>query len=70
MKICSQKTFCEVTSGLFVNLASGYVGLMIISPGFFEVSFQTYLKTLTQNLPFAILGLITALILFERSKKL
>lgn len=58
-------------SALFVNLASGWLGVMLITPGLFGVSsINEYLALLTENLPFGIVGLILSFITSEKSKSL
>jgi len=55
---------------LSVNLASGWLGVLLISPGFLGISTAEYLKLLTVNLPPAILSFIVGWLLTERSAKL
>jgi hypothetical protein len=61
----------KILADLFVNLASGWFGILLISPGLFGVSSVTeYLWLLTKNLPFGIVGLVFAYWLSEKSKEL
>ena len=71
MSIFSYETFLEVTISIMVNLTSGWFGVLLISPGLSsEITLDRYLKSLTSNLLYGILGLIFSLILTERSKSL
>lgn len=71
MSIFSQKTFLEVTTSIMLNLTSGWFGVLLISPGLSSgITVDKYLKSLTTNLLFGILGLIVSLILTERSRLL
>lgn len=67
----SRKTFLEVLASIFTNLTSGWFGVLFIAPGVFGVkSVEEYLAVLTQNLPFAILGLVFSLFFAEKAKSL
>ena len=67
----STKTFFEVMTAVFVNLTSGWFGVLFVAPGLFEVvSFFEYRQLLTINLPFGILGLGLSLWLTEKNKSL
>jgi len=69
MILISRKTVLDVITLIFINLTSGWFGLVFVSPGFLgEVSIDGYLKLLTTNLTFGIFGLIISLFLTERSK--
>lgn len=71
MKLFSRKSFLEVLSGIFVNLTSGWFGVLFIVPGLLkELSFEEYVRLLTQNIPFGIVGLIMSVVLTEKSKNL
>jgi len=71
MNLFSQKTFLEVVASIFVNITSGWFGVLLIFPGLSSgITLDKYLKSLTSNLLFGILGLIFSLILTERSKLL
>lgn len=71
MMLVSKKTALEITSSMFVNLTSGWFGVVLIVPGVFSVSsVGEYFKLLTINVPFGIVGLIIAMYLLERSKSL
>jgi len=69
MILISRKTVLEVVTSIFVNLTSGWFGVVFVSPGFLGgFSIDRYLKLLTTNLVFGIFGLIISLFLTERSK--
>ena len=71
MNLFSYETFLEVTTLIMINLTSGWFGVLLISPGLSsDITLDKYLKSLTSNLVFGILGLIVSLILTERSKSL
>ena len=71
MNIISQKTLLEVVASIFVNLTSGWFGVLLIFPGLSSgITLDKYFKSLTSNLLFGILGLIFSLVLTERSKSL
>jgi len=71
MKIFSLKTLLEVIASIFVNITSGWFGVLLIFPGLSSgITLDKYLKSLTLNLLFGILGLVFSLILTERSKLL
>ena len=53
-----------------MNLASGWLGIVLISPGLFGVdSVEKYLKLLLVNVPFGIVGLLAAFWLTEKGRK-
>lgn len=65
-KIFSSKTVFEVLASLWINLSSGWLGILVVAPGFFGVkSLEEYIKLLTINLPLAIVGLIFSFSLTE-----
>lgn len=65
----SVPTATKILSGVSVNLASGWLGILLISPGIFGVaSIGQYLRLLTLNLPLAIVSLITAYWLEEKGE--
>jgi len=67
--LISRKTVLDVITLIFINLTSGWFGLVFVSPGFLgKVSIDAYLKLLTTNLAFGIFGLIISLFLTERNK--
>lgn len=67
--IISNSTKFKVLAELMVNLASGWFGVVLISPGLFGVaSVEEYLGMLIANLPFGIVGLLIALWLAEKAK--
>lgn len=67
----SKKAALEVIASIFINLTSGWFGVILVVPGLFGVSsLNEYLKILIINLPFGIVGLIISIILLERSKLL
>ena len=71
MKFVSLRTFFEVLAGIWLNLTSGWFGILLISPGLFgTVSPGGYIQLLTVNGPFGIVGLLITLWLFEKSKTL
>ncbi len=70
-KFVSKTTFLEVLASIFINLASGWFGILLVTPGFLGTSnISDYLRLLTLNLPFGIVGLGFSLWLTEKSKAL
>lgn len=69
-ELISKKTLFEGISTLLFNLSSGWIGVVVVAPGFFGVSNSgEFFTLLWQNLPLGILSLILALILSEQAKK-
>jgi len=67
----SQKTVLEVVTSIFVNLTSGWFGVLLIYPGLSNgTTTEQYLKSLMSNLQYGIFGLIVSLILTERRKSI
>lgn len=65
----TQRTILEVVTSIFINLTSGWFGIVFVSPGFLGgFSIERYLKLLTTNLLFGIFGLLISIFLTERSK--
>jgi len=53
MKIFSLKTLLEVIASIFVNITSGWFGVLLIFPGLSSgITLDKYLKSLTLNLLF------------------
>lgn len=68
-KFVSRKTSLEVLASVFINLTSGWFGILLVTPGFFGMSnFLEFLRLLTLNIPFGIVGLLISLWLSEKSK--
>ncbi len=70
MKLFSAKTVLEVEAAIFVNLTSGWLGILLITPALLKTSLEAYLGLLTTYIPFVILGMLASLIIIEQSKKL
>lgn len=70
MKVASAKTILEVISAISINLTSGWFGILFVFPKLDQISFEKYLRLLTPNLLFGIVGLIISLVLTERGKSL
>ena len=64
------QTFLETLAGIFINLTSGWFGILIVSPPLFKVTPTEYYELLKYNLPFAILSLVVTLWLAQKSKDL
>lgn len=63
----SYKSILEVVTSIFINLTSGWFGLLLVFPGLSsEITLEKYFKSLTSNLLFGIVGLIFSLILMEK----
>lgn len=59
----------RILADVCVNLASGWLGVILISPGILgTASVGEYLKSLTFNLPLAILGIVVAYLLLDRNE--
>lgn len=56
MPFISLKTVFEVLAEVWINLTSGWFGIVIVTPGFLGTSIDDYIKLLTINLPQGILG--------------
>lgn len=69
MDYFSQKTLFETLGALFINLSSGWFGVLIIGPNLKGVSFLEFLSLLLINLPFGIVSLLFSLWLLEMSKE-
>lgn len=70
MRLFTLRTFLEVLSGILENLTSGWLGVVIVAPGFFGASsLNEYLNLLTVNIPLGIVGLVATLLLKEKSRK-
>lgn len=54
------KTRLKLLSEMFVNLAAGWVGLVLIAPGVWGISLEEVFFSLTKNIPLAILSLLIA----------
>lgn len=67
--ICSKKTLLETISGLTLNLSSGWIGAVVVSPSIinFNLSIE-YLEILFLNLIFGTFGIVFTLFLTERTK--
>ena len=61
MKWFSRSSWFEVLAGIMINLTAAWISVVLISPGFFNISLETYLIILLRNIPFAILGLVASL---------
>lgn len=71
VKFFKRKTFFEVATAIFVNLTSGWFGILVVAPGFLGVkSITEYLHLLIANLPYGIFSLIVTLWLAEKAKKI
>lgn len=70
MRFVSKKTLIKGLADVSLNLASGWFGILLISPGFIGVSLPKYIELLLINLPPAILAFLVGIFLSERSLKL
>lgn len=69
MKLISSTLIAKILADVSINLSSGWLGVLLISPGIFGVqSADQYSKLLILNLPFAILGIIAAYLLLSKSE--
>ena len=66
----SAKTVLEVLAALFVNLTSGWLGVILIAPTIFHLPASEIIPTLTANMTFGILGLLLSIFLTEKAKNL
>lgn len=65
------QTFLEVSGNITINLTSGWLGIILISPGITGVtSPEVFLQILINNGLFAIVGLVVSLWLVQKSKEL
>ena len=59
--LISKSALSELLIGVLINLSSGWLGILLISPGFFQIStFSDYFGILIVNLPFAIVSFAIA----------
>lgn len=64
--LVSRSSLLKALSGVSINLASGWLGVLLISPGFLGVSISQYVELLLLNLPPAILSLVLGIMLLEK----
>jgi hypothetical protein len=69
MRIVTQ-TRLRLLSDMFVNLAAGWLGLVLVAPGIWGVYLDEAVFSLTKNIPLAILSLMLAEQLVERSERI
>ena len=69
MKLVSRRNILDSLADLSINLASGWLGVLLISPGFLGVSFPKYMELLLFNFPPAIIALLAGMFLRERMKR-
>ena len=69
MKFITQ-TRLSLLSDMFVNLAAGWVGLVLIAPGVWGIAVDEAIFSLTKNVPLAILSLLVAEQLAEGSERI
>jgi len=67
MKIISPITVKKALAELSINLSSGWLGIILISPGFLGVTPDQYAKLILLNLPAGIAALIVGMFLLEKS---
>jgi hypothetical protein len=65
MSLFSKKTIFEVLSEISTNLTAGWIGVLVVSPGFFQISVSEFKNLLTINFPLAIVGLYLSFVLKE-----
>jgi len=70
VKLVSQSTLLKAISDLSINLASGWLGVVLISPSLSNIASAKYLELLTLNVIPAIISLVIGIFLLERSKEL
>lgn len=70
MRFVSKRTLIKGLADVSINLASGWFGLLLISPGFIGVSLSKYLELLLINLPPAIFAFLVGIFLSERNTNL
>ncbi len=70
MAMFSRKTVFEVIASILINLTSGWLGVVLISPGIYAVPADQYPSLLTHNLPFATFGFVASLWFVEKNKQL
>ncbi len=68
MKTLSQQTIYAGLSSVFINLSSGWFGLVVISPGLLSIPSDAAATFLINNTFFGIVSLIVGFILLEKSK--
>lgn len=68
MRGISSFGFGKGLADLSINLSSGWLGVLLISPGFYRVSMSKYIELLFVNLPPAIFTFLLGVFLAERSE--
>lgn len=65
MERFTKRNVLKALSDLSINLASAWLGVLLISPGFFGVTGSEYLKTLLFNLIPALISLTVGVYLMQ-----
>jgi len=71
MRLFTLRTFLEVLNQTSINVSSAWFAIVLVSPGFLEMSsLQQYFELLIKNVPLGIVSLILNSWLAERNKTL
>ncbi len=68
MRMITPSTLGKGLADLSINLSSGWLGILLISPGFYGVTMSKYVELLLINLPPAILTFLLGVFITERSE--
>lgn len=68
MKTIAPSTLGKGFADLSINLSSGWLGILLISPGFYGITMSKYVELLLINLPPAILTFLLGVFIAERSE--
>ncbi len=69
MKTFSRRNLIFLFEGLFLNLTSGWLGVLVVVPGVFGVStVNEYLRLLIVNFPLGTTGLFFTLWLIDKKR--
>lgn len=65
-----EKVIIELISAIMINVTSGFLAVILISPGIFGVSsFNEYLRIFSTNLPFTAFGFFVSYKLLLKKEK-
>lgn len=66
----NKKILSEVLSIITINITSGYIGLMLVAPGFLgSKTFIDFLNTTLINLPLSLIGFLLSYVLLLKKEK-
>ncbi len=69
VKTIAPSTLGKGLADLSINLSSGWLGILLISPGFYGIAGGKYVELLLINLPPALLAFLLGVFIAERSEQ-